>query len=150
MSLFLEHFRRNPIFKNFKRIPHYLLIIYIHEILAILFLVFFIFIFLSFIFIFFIVVLKLALISPHSTTSYLIWSIFSAVNMNDPCGQTPAICLNGATCVNTTSSYNCTCAPGWMGTHCEQGQCPQGHDLEMGLNFDFEITLFTMLTLIQF
>ncbi len=68
--------------------------------------------------------LPIAFLFVDAFTEYVISCIFSAVNMNDPCGQTPAICLNGATCVNTTSSYNCSCAPGYTGTHCEQGQYP--------------------------
>ena len=30
-------------------------------------------------------------------------------------------CLNGAKCVNTLGSYNCSCKPGYTGRHCGKG-----------------------------
>ncbi|KAH3830088.1 hypothetical protein DPMN_103325 [Dreissena polymorpha] len=31
-------------------------------------------------------------------------------------------CKNGATCANFLGGYNCTCAPGWQGTNCDDGE----------------------------
>ena len=30
-------------------------------------------------------------------------------------------CKNGATCVNSIGGYQCQCAPGFEGNHCDQG-----------------------------
>ncbi|XP_041475095.1 receptor-type tyrosine-protein phosphatase delta-like isoform X1 [Lytechinus variegatus] len=39
------------------------------------------------------------------------------------CNSTP--CANGGTCIEGTDSFNCTCAPGYNGTYCEN-ICPPG------------------------
>ena len=31
-------------------------------------------------------------------------------------------CKNGATCVNTPGSYNCSCITGWEGLQCQTGR----------------------------
>ena len=46
----------------------------------------------------------------------------------DPCFSSP--CLNSATCSNLTDTlYNCTCAPGYLGQHCEQANPCAGLEL---------------------
>ena len=35
------------------------------------------------------------------------------------CASTP--CQNGASCVDVVNMYNCTCAAGYTGVHCETG-----------------------------
>ncbi|XP_078685486.1 uncharacterized protein LOC144918505 [Branchiostoma floridae x Branchiostoma belcheri] len=35
----------------------------------------------------------------------------------DDCASTP--CLNGADCTDGLNEYSCTCASGFVGTHCE-------------------------------
>ena len=37
----------------------------------------------------------------------------------DECASSP--CQNGSTCNDMLSGYNCTCAEGYTGTHCETG-----------------------------
>lgn len=37
----------------------------------------------------------------------------------DECNLDP--CQNGATCTEGTASFLCTCAPGWTGTTCDEG-----------------------------
>ncbi|WAQ98101.1 FBP1-like protein [Mya arenaria] len=46
--------------------------------------------------------------------------VASWINMcdMDDCSSDP--CQNEATCVDGQSSYTCSCAPGWEGTHCDQ------------------------------
>ena len=39
----------------------------------------------------------------------------------DECSSNP--CLNGATCVDGTNGYTCTCVAGYTGTNCETGEC---------------------------
>ena len=36
------------------------------------------------------------------------------------CNNNP--CQNGGTCTNTIGGYNCTCAQGFEGKHCDQGR----------------------------
>ena len=38
----------------------------------------------------------------------------------DECSTTKP-CKNGAACVNTIGGYQCQCAPGFKGNHCDQG-----------------------------
>ncbi len=62
-------------------------------------------------------------ILPQNTAAYFFSTIFSAVNMTDPCGHDPPICKNQGNCTrNETSSYDCNCSSGWTGPHCELGQ----------------------------
>ena len=39
------------------------------------------------------------------------------------CSSNP--CQNGATCVNRLEAYECVCAHGWTGVHCETGVTSQ-------------------------
>ena len=44
----------------------------------------------------------------------------SFLDMNS-CRSQP--CQNGGQCHNQGTSYNCQCAPGYYGNHCEHGKC---------------------------
>ena len=48
---------------------------------------------------------------------YFIYIIF--ISDIDECGSDP--CQHGATCNDQINQYNCTCVPGYNGTHCEIG-----------------------------
>ena len=41
------------------------------------------------------------------------------VDINE-CTDGGIVCQNGGTCHNNAGSYECWCAPGWSGTHCER------------------------------
>lgn len=47
------------------------------------------------------------------------FSIFVHVDVNECMGKNP--CVNNGTCSNTRGSYRCSCASGWTGKHCEEG-----------------------------
>jgi hypothetical protein len=42
------------------------------------------------------------------------------------CLQTPAVCLNSGTCVNTDGSFTCECHDQWFGTTCQLDYCKYG------------------------
>ena len=44
---------------------------------------------------------------------------YSAITDINECGSNP--CQYGATCNDQINQYNCTCVPGYNGTHCEIG-----------------------------
>ena len=46
-------------------------------------------------------------------------SMFAFSDVNECLVNSP--CKNGATCVNHVGEYQCLCAPGYTGQHCDQG-----------------------------
>ena len=53
------------------------------------------------------------------TSFTLVMDLILCVDI-DECGSAP--CLHGATCNDYVNMYNCTCVPGYNGTHCEVGR----------------------------
>ncbi len=49
----------------------------------------------------------------------VLFAIHSILDINE-CGSNP--CLNGATCKDLENVYNCSCTPGYSGTHCQTGK----------------------------
>lgn len=47
------------------------------------------------------------------------WSILHHLDIDECSTSNP--CLNEAECFNTPGGYNCTCKPGFVGTHCGKG-----------------------------
>jgi len=45
---------------------------------------------------------------------------FHITTARDPCSSTP--CHNRGTCMQVTSGFVCTCAPGWTGERCQNGK----------------------------
>ena len=50
---------------------------------------------------------------------YMLSSMFPFSDVNECLDNSP--CKNGATCVNNVGGYQCLCAPGYTGQHCDQG-----------------------------
>ncbi|KAB0800392.1 hypothetical protein PPYR_06132 [Photinus pyralis] len=42
------------------------------------------------------------------------------IDLGNFCDKKPAICKNGATCIEINGNYRCSCAPGYVGVNCEQ------------------------------
>lgn len=66
-----------------------------------------------------------------SLTSYVLLSLFTLVITKDYCHPNP--CLNGGTCVQVPSGYDCHCDIQYTGAHCE------GEGLVFMALFGFEI-----------
>lgn len=48
----------------------------------------------------------------------------------DECASEP--CVNGATCSNEASQFSCSCAPGYVGVVCENGEANRWLHLVQG------------------
>ena len=55
----------------------------------------------------------------HYFLLYMMSSMFVFSDVNECLVNSP--CKNGATCVNHVGEYQCLCAPGYTGQHCDQG-----------------------------
>ena len=48
--------------------------------------------------------------------------IIKSYSFSELDGCVPNPCGNGATCTNVLGDYTCTCAPGWKGVNCTEGE----------------------------
>ena len=56
---------------------------------------------------------------PNNSTSFVEKILYCFISDVDECVSQP--CKNGAICIDKINAYECKCAPGYAGKHCEQG-----------------------------